>query len=357
MTGLSAYLGAGLPSWDAEADDVLVCRQIRPETADVRSFTFSAATPRRFHFKPGQFLTLSVEIGGEVLQRCYTIASAPTRPCLVTITVKRVPGGTVSNWLHDNLRPGMEIKGLGPLGDFTAFDRPAPKYLFLSAGSGVTPLMSMVRAWHDLAAESDIVFAHSARSPADIIYRAELELMARTQPGFRLAAICSRDAPGEAWGGFRGRLSRAMLELIAPDLREREIFACGPEAYRTALKAMLAEAGCDPARYHEESFSFAAPPAAETQQPAGAQRFRIEFTRSRQIVECTPNQPILEAARRAGLRIPASCTKGLCGTCKSKLASGAVTMNHAGGIRQREIDQGQILLCCSTPKGDLVIER
>ena len=145
MTGYSSYLGAGLPDWDAEADDILVCRQIRAETADVKSFTFSARTPRRFHFKPGQFLTLSLEIGGATVERCYTIASSPTRPCLVTITVKRVAGGLVSNWLHDQLRPGMELRALGPLGEFTAFDRPAGKFLFLAAGSGITPLMSMAR--------------------------------------------------------------------------------------------------------------------------------------------------------------------------------------------------------------------
>jgi glycine betaine catabolism B len=357
MTGLAAYLGIGLPAWDAEADDVLVCKQVRQETADVKSFTFAARTPRRFHFKPGQFLTISVEIGGETIQRCYTIASAPTRPCLITITVKRVADGAVSNWLHDRLRPGTEIRALGPLGDFTAFDRPAPKYLFLSAGSGVTPLMSMVRAWHDLAAETDVVFAHSAHSPADIVFRAELELMARSQPGFRLAAICSRDAPGEAWHGYRGRLTRPMLELIAPDLKEREIFACGPESYRAAMRAMLAEADCDPARYHEESFSFDAPPAETPPQPAGTQRFRIEFARTRQVIDCAADQPILDAARRAGLRLPSSCARGLCGTCKSKLVSGEVTMTHSGGIRQREIDQGQILICCSIPRGDLVIER
>ena len=356
MTGYSSYLGAGLPDWDAEVDDILVCRQIRAETADVKSFTFFARTPRRFHFKPGQFLTLSLEIGGATVERCYTIASSPTRPCLVTITVKRVAGGLVSNWLHDQLRPGMELRALGPLGEFTAFDRPAGKFLFLAAGSGITPLMSMARAWHDLAAEPDIVFAQSAHSPADLIFRAELELLAASQPGFRLAQICSHDAPG--WSGWRGRLSRAMLELIAPDLREREVFCCGPEGYRAAVRAMLIEAGCDPARYHEESFAFEmAPPDEPVAAPQGAQRFRIELARSRQVLDCAADQTILDAARRAGLRLPSACSRGLCGTCKSKLVTGEVTMNHAGGIRQREIDQGQILLCCSTPRGDLVIER
>jgi glycine betaine monooxygenase B len=356
MTGYSAYLGAGLPDWDAEADDILVCRQIRAETADVKSFTFSARTPHRFHFKPGQFLTLSLEIGGAAVERCYTIASSPTRPCLVTITVKRVAGGLASNWLHDQLRPGMEIRAFGPLGDFTAFDRPAGKHLFLSAGSGITPLMSMARAWHDLAAETDVVFVQSAHSPADLIFRPELELLAASQPGFRLAQICSQDAPG--WSGWRGRLSRPMLELIAPDLREREVFCCGPESYRAAVRAMLIEAGCDPARYHEESFAVeTAPPDEPVAVPQGVPRFRIELARSRQMLDCAADQTILDAARRAGLRLPSACSRGLCGTCKSKLVTGEVVMNHAGGIRQREIDQGQILLCCSTPRGDLVIER
>jgi glycine betaine catabolism B len=368
-TGLqeaAARLLAEAQPWDSETDDVLVCRAVRQETHDVRTFVLAPRDPRLFAYKPGQFLTFTFEIGGETIHRCYTISAAPTRPHAVSITVKRVPGGPVSNWLHDNLKPGGTVKALGPMGEFTCFDHPAEKYLFLSGGSGITPLMSMARTFHDLALPRDVVFVHSARTPADIIFRAELDGMARHAPAFRFVPVCEADAPAEAWGGFRGRLSRAMLEQIAPDFREREIFVCGPSPYMAAIRAMLREAGFDMSRHHEESFNFeelsgaeqAAVIEAEAAEAAPAKRmFRVEFARTRRVIECPEDMFVLEAARKAGIRLPSSCTKGLCGTCKSKLVSGTVEMKHAGGIRQREIDAGMTLLCCSKPTSDLVVER
>jgi ferredoxin-NADP reductase len=352
-----------VPVWDANADDTLVCRAVRVETPDVKTFVLSAREPRRFAYKPGQFLTFEFVIGGQPIHRCYTISASPTRPDTVSITVKRVPGGPVSNWLHDNFKPGSTIKAVGPMGEFTHIDYPSGKYLFLSGGSGVTPMMSMARAMHDLAGATHVVFVHSARSPEDIIFRTELELMARNNPNFRFAAICENDSSGEAWGGFKGRLSPAMLELIAPDFREREVFVCGPSPYMQAVREMLKAAGFDMARHHEESFNFEELPSseqaaiAEAEEASSAKVYRVEFAKTRRVIECPTGTSVLDAARRAGLRLPSSCTKGVCGTCKSKLISGTVEMQHGGGIRPREIEAGMRLLCCSKPTSDLVIDR
>ncbi len=353
-------LAAGVPEWDPDTDDMLVCRDVHAETHDVKTFTFSARTPRRFRYLPGQFVTFEVPLPGGTIQRCYTIASTPTRPFRVSCTIKRMPGGPVSTWMHEHMAPGVEIRARLPLGEFTTVGRPPAKYLFLSGGSGITPLMSMARAHHDLGLPADIVFVHSARSPADIIFRTELELMAHNMAGFRVVHVCESRAGEPGWAGLIGRLSLPMLRLIAPDLLERAVYACGPAPYRAAVRAMLAEAGHDPERYVEESFKFeelaeAAPPAEPVS--AAGPVFRVEFTRSGRTIECDAGTHVLDAARLAGLRLPSSCTKGLCGTCKSKLVSGQVDMNHMGGIRQREIDQGQILICCSKPLSDLVIDR
>ncbi len=358
-------LAENLPNWDPDRDDVLVCRQVRDETHDVKTFIFSGRSPQLFRYRPGQFLTLDLEIGGQQVNRCYTISSTPTRPYALSITVKRVPGGPVSNWLHDHLVPGAEVRALGPAGIFSCLEHPARKYLFLSGGSGVTPLMSMARSFHDVGGRPDIVFVHSARTPADIVFRDELDLMARNQPGFRITHVCEGDAPGEPWSGYRGRLTPAMLELIAPDFREREILTCGPGPYMAAVRAMLEGLAFDMEHYHQESFSFeelfaeAVPEGLEAPLPeeASVPRFKVQFTKSRRDIECEATANVLDAARAAGMRLPSSCTKGICGTCKSKLVSGSVDMKHQGGIRQREIDQGMILICCSKPLSDLVIER
>ena len=353
--------------WDNENDDALICQAVRQETADVKTFVLRPVVPRRIRFQPGQFMTYAFEIDGETINRCYTIASAPTRPDTFSITVKRVPGGPVSNWLHDNLTPGMQLKALGPMGTFTCYAHPAPRYLFLSGGSGVTPLMSMARTFHDLGEQEDIVFVHSARTPADIIFREELELMARLSDQFRFVPIVEGVTPLSQSNGLRGRLSRGMLETIAPDFLTREVFVCGPGPYMAAMRALLVGAGFDMSKYHEESFNFEALPAADRadvvigeamlEAAPEVKTFKVEFTKTRRSIEVPENMTVLEAAKRSGMRLPSSCTQGMCGTCKSKKVSGSVDMTHQGGIRQREIDAGMVLLCCSKPTSDLVIER
>lgn len=368
---------SALPArWTSDAEETLVCCHVRQETHDVKSFFFRSPEGRAFMFEPGQFITLELDIEGETINRCYTISSSPTRPHTISITVKRVPGGKVSNWLHDNLQAGARVRVLGPAGEFTCARHPARKYLFLSAGSGITPLMSMSRAHHELSEDRDIVFVHSARTPDDIIFSRELDLIAANQVNFRTSFVCERIGNRTNWSGITGFLTLPLLKLIAPDFMEREIFTCGPAPYMKAVRDLLDEAGFDRKQYHEESFSFetliesepdVAAEVLEAEEKAsangrdgaadGTQTYSVSFSRSNRTIECASSQHVLDAARQSGVRLPASCTQGMCGTCKVKLVSGQVDMKHNGGIRQREIDQGMVLLCCSKPLSDLVVDK
>ncbi|MEK6422595.1 MAG: hybrid-cluster NAD(P)-dependent oxidoreductase [Burkholderia gladioli] len=354
--------------WTSDVEETLVCCHVRQETHDVRSFFFRSPSGRTFAFEPGQFVTLELDIDGETINRCYTISSSPARPHTLSITVKRVPGGKVSNWLHDNLQAGAQVRVLGPAGEFTCARHPARKFLFLSAGSGITPLMSMSRAHYDLAEDRDIVFVHSARTPDDIIFPREIDMIASSQNNFRTAFICERVGSRTNWPGVTGYLSLPLLKLIAPDFMEREIFTCGPAPYMKAVRDLLDEAGFDRKQYHEESFSFetmldeAAPETVETLVEEGVPvpettHFTVTFSKSNREISCGADQHVLEAARQSGVRLPSSCSQGMCGTCKVKLVSGQVEMKHNGGIRQREIDNGMVLLCCSKPLSDLVVEK
>ena len=242
--------------WNSDTQETLMCSQVRTETHDVKSFIFTAPDNSSFSFQPDQFITLELEINGENINRCYTISSSPARPHTISITVKRVPNGPVSNWLHDNLKAGDTVRVLGAAGEFTCAPFPADKYLFLSAGSGITPLMSMSRAHHDLADDRDITFIHSARTPDDIIFERELALIAANQENFRTRFICEQLGQRRDWHGPTGRLSLSALTLMAPDFMQREIFVCGPAPYMKAVRAILDEAGFDRQHYHEESFSF-----------------------------------------------------------------------------------------------------
>ena len=314
--------------WREEIDQPLVCIGVRQETHDVVSFTLRADEPTMLRFDPGQYVTLTAEIDGELLSRCYTIASAPTRPDSLSITVKRVAGGPVSNWLHDHVQTGTRLWVTGPHGRFSTAQHPARKYLFLSAGSGITPLMSMARTAADLASTSDITFVHSARTPADIIFRAELAHLQASHDGFRVVAVCEQDSDVEAWHGPRGRLSLPLLREAVPDLAEREVFTCGPAPYMDAVRSLLAQAGVDPSRCHEESFDFTKAAAADGPVPgapsaqAETSAHSIELRRSARTISCDAGTSILTAAALAGVTLPSSCGEGVCGTCKSTLDLG-----------------------------------
>lgn len=358
---LSSHLNGDYGTWDAEIDDVLVCRRVLQETPDVKTFLFRGQQPQDFHYLPGQFLTFDFEIDGETINRCYTLSSTPTRPHLVSITSKRVPGGPVSNWLHDHFEPGMELRAVGAMGQFSTLNYPSDKYLFLTGGAGVTPLMSMARAYYDLALPRNVIFAQFARTPADIIFRDELNLIAWALPNFRFKAVCEGDSSHERWGGLLGRVSLPTLQQIAPDFLDREIMVCGPPPFMAAVRDILNEAGFDMARYHEESFDFAdharQEPIEAPETAVATQAFNIEFTQSECAAPCGAATTVLDAAKVSGVTIPYFCSQGLCGTCKTRLVSGEVDMQHQGGIRRREIDKGMFLPCCSKPLTDLVIER
>lgn len=352
---------AAAPLWSAEQDDTLHCVQIRQETADVKTFVLAAGTARSFRYLPGQFITLELDITGDKVKRCYTLSSSPTRPDLLSITVKRVSGGLVSNWLHDHLQVGMALGAMGPSGDFSCFKTPANNYLFLSGGSGVTPLMSMTRALHDLGSDANIVFVHCARSPADILFADELALMARQMPHLRLSMVCEQHTPASTYAGHLGRLDGARLAHIAPDFLQRDIYTCGPAPFMAAVQTLLQANGFDMQHYRQESFSF------ELLQPtilennsiidSNNQVYSIQLQKTGQLFNCNADQTILQAAVNAGIRLPSSCSNGVCGTCKTKKINGQVEMTAAGGIRQREIDQGWILPCCSRPMGDITLDR
>lgn len=344
-----------------EIDEELVCTAVVRETHDVLSFVLASPRGSAYRFQPGQHLTVTVGVAGTPMSRCYSISSSPARPDELTLTVKRVADGPVSGWLHDHLRVGGRLTVAGPLGAFSTDHFPTTRHLFLSAGSGVTPVMSMLRALCDEGRATDVVFMHHARTPSDLVFREDLEGLAARHPGVRVVFVCEGDDTDEdadPWTGRRGRLTLAALTEIAPDVADREVFLCGPAPYMTAARGFLTDAGADPARCHDESFDLlvADPPAVPVSvQDAGA-AYTVELRRSGRSVVCEAGTSILLAASRAGVTLPSSCGEGVCGTCKTTLLSGSVEMNHAGGIRPREIAQDKILLCCSTPRGDIAID-
>ncbi len=240
------------------------CVQIIDETADVKTFSFVSEPPVKFNYQPGQFITLNLDINGKRVKHPCSISSTPSRPHSIEVTVKRIPKPVdrpssppefVSNWLHDNLKVGSEIEINAPMGKFTNFANPSNKLLLISAGIGISPMMSMSRWICDTISNVDVVFLHSAGSPEDIIFRQELEMMAARYPKFKLAITVTDPAPGQPWYGYTGRIDETILPAIASDYKDRTVYVCGSNSFTEATKKLLEKIDFPMGNYYEESFS------------------------------------------------------------------------------------------------------
>lgn len=329
------------------------------EAPDTVTFSFQAPSGALFNHRPGQFVTLELPIPGGPLHRTYTISSSPSRSTSMTVTVKAQPGSVGTRWMLDHLRPGTRLKVSGPRSSFSHLDHPARKYLFISAGSGITPMVSMTTYMYDSGRDPDIVFINCARKPSEIIFRQRLEMMASRITGLQLAWVVEETDPYQLWTGYRGRMNQLLLGLTAPDYLDREVFCCGPEPFMTAVREALAGLGFDMAHYHQESFhapvgqTAVVPEGVTPDDDAAAQ---VTFGLSDRTVDCAETDTLLSVAQSAGLMIPTGCTMGVCGTCRIRKTSGEVHMVHNGGITEDEIAQGYVLACCSHPLGKVSVE-
>ncbi|WP_420549057.1 2Fe-2S iron-sulfur cluster-binding protein [Curvivirga sp.] len=344
--------------------EILECVSVVPEVPNTATFSFRSPSGAYFDYKPGQFVTLEIpapDQPGGVVHRTYTISSSPSRPGLIAVTVKAQEGSIGTRWMLDNLKPGMRMKAMGPAGVFTNADSKASKYLFISAGSGITPMMSMTTYMWDEGHDLDIVFINCAKRPSEIIFKQGLERMASRAPGLDLKFVVEEPDPYSPWTGYQGQFNQLMLGLMAQDYLDREVYCCGPEPFMQAVREALAGLGFNMDNYFQESFG--APVKTEAEQPDlddvipdDESKAEIHFTSSDVTIKVPETETVLAAARSSGLNIPSGCTFGVCGTCKVKKTKGEVHMVHNGGISEEDVEDGFILACCSHPIGQVEIE-
>jgi stachydrine N-demethylase, reductase component len=355
--GMSALTRSRLTFWtDAEP---LECTATLNEAPNVMTFSFQSPSGALFDFDPGQFLTIELPVQGQPIHRTFTISSSPSRPTSLTLTVKAQPRSIGARWMFDHLRPGMQVRAVGPSGRFSMRHHPSPKYLFISAGSGITPMMSMTTSLFDAGRACDIAFVNCARRPSEIIFRDSLEHMAKRMPGLALTWVADEADPYSPWTGYRGTFNQLMLGLIAPDYLEREVFCCGPEPFMQAVREALAGLGYDMDRYHQESFG-GSPQQAEAlpvdDLPREGSIARITFAASGKTVVCKETDTLLATAQASGVTLPSGCGMGICGTCTVRKLDGQVQMTHNGGILDEDIAAGYVLACCSRPLGDVTLD-
>lgn len=350
----------------------LVCIERWNETVDVVSFRFQAGEPMKFDYKPGQFMTFVLEISGEQVCRSYTLSSSPSRPHSLMVTIKRVAGGLVSNYLIDHLQPGQRVRVLPPMGQFNLVDIPATKYLFLSAGCGITPMYSMSRYLTDTQIDADIAFVHSARSDADIIFKSSLETMANRFNAFKLSYALESAAASLLFSpkiSFDiGRLTAQMLQTLVPDVAERTVYLCGPEPYMQAVKALLAEFNFDMNRLHHESFATAEKAArnqlmqaksSEIDENPQAGAFTLptfNLAIGDRSIRLMQGQSLLEGIESEGLPIIAACRSGVCGACKCQVLEGETLSTSVMTLSAAEIDAGFVLACSTTLTSDVTLK-
>lgn len=346
------------PLWSD--DEPLECVMVVPEAQDVKTFVFRPPSGATFLYRAGQFVTLDLPLPGGTISRTYTISSAPTSNVYLSVTVKAQEGSIGTRWMLDHLKPGMRLKARGPAGVFHLPRQPDSKYLFISAGSGVTPMMSMATFLFERGEEPDISFVACAKKPSELIFRKKLEYMASRVQGLKLHFVVGKDEPYEVWTGYRGRFNQLMLGLTTPDYLERDIYCCGPDSFMRSVRDMLHALGYDMSRYHQESFG--APVEREEDivvptdvVPSEIAIASVRFSLSDKTVACTQADTVLKLAKSAGLNLPSGCNFGLCGTCKVKKISGEVHMVHNGGISEDDVAAGYILACCSHPMGDIEV--
>lgn len=359
---MTAVMGPGVvvPDFDRWDEDpsgrMLRCVRIVRRTEEIATFEFAAEDRRALSHEPGQYVTISAEIGGERVSRCYTVSSASTRPYTIQVTVKREVDGIMSPWLHDNLFVGATLEVSGPAGSFTTAEHPSERILLIAGGVGVTPMISILESINDVRDPTDVVLVHNSRAPEYVAFRDELMSLATASTSSRIVQVVSVDLDGQ-WQGPVGRLDTAMLQEHVPDLLDREVFVCGPDAYMAHVHELLVSLGVDAERIHRESFVLDEDDPEFAVDGTGDEVGRtVTFTRSGKAVVVQEGETVLQAAKAAGVRVVSSCENGICGTCKISKTSGEVQISHNGGIRQREIDAGKILACCSRPLGPVVID-
>ncbi|MFK7861664.1 MAG: 2Fe-2S iron-sulfur cluster-binding protein [Granulosicoccus sp.] len=339
----------------------LLCTSVVPEAPNVATFSFCSPSGAWFKFKPGQFIQLDLPLDQGTQQRVYTISSSPSRPLSLSVTVKAQKDSVGGRWMLDQLKPGMSLSAKGPNGIFVLPDDKPRKYLFISAGSGITPSLAMTTYLFDIGKAPDICFVHCAQRPSDIIARRHVESMVSREPKIKLHYLVEEDDPYSVWAGYRGRLTQLMLGIMAPDYVDREVFCCGPEPFMQSVRDMLNALGFDMAHYQQESFGPLVSESANEVElndtiPNEESASKVVFSRSNVETECLQTDTVLAVAKASGLNIPSGCTMGLCGTCKVKKTSGVVHMVHNGGISTTDIKKGFILACCSHPMGSVEID-
>lgn len=330
------YLQLANPLWSA--------RELRGRVIDVRRETEDSATlvikpgwGFTFDYQPGQYIGIGLLLDGRWRWRSYSLTSSPrSGGRTITITVKAMPEGFLSTHLVGGVAPGTIVRLAAPQGNFVMPDPAPAKVLFLTGGSGITPVMSMLRTLVRRDQITDVIHVHSAPTDADVMFGGELAALQGSHAGYRLHLRTTRT---------QGRLDLSRLDEIVPDWRERQTWACGPEGMLNDAEKVWEQAGIADELHLER---FAVTKAA----PHGAGG-TVTFARSGKTVDADAATSLMDAGEKVGIQMPFGCRMGICQSCVVPLVDGHVRDLRTGAEHEAG---SRIQTCVSAASGDCVLD-
>ncbi|KZS58556.1 stearoyl-CoA 9-desaturase [Mycobacterium kansasii] len=333
------YLQLANPLWSARELRGRIL-EVRRETEDSATLVIKPGWGFSFDYQPGQYIGIGLLVDGRWRWRSYSLTSSPVGTSgsarTVTITVKAMPEGFLSTHLVAGVEPGTVVRLAAPQGNFVLPDPAPPSMLLLTAGSGITPVMSMLRTLVRRNQITDVAHLHSAPTEADVMFGAELAALSDDHPGYRLKVRKTRT---------EGRLDLARLDEQVPDWRDRQTWACGPAAMLNQAEKVWAAAAISD-RLHLERF------AVSKAAPAGAGG-TVTFARSGKSAAADAATSVMDAGEGAGVQMPFGCRMGICQSCVVDLVAGHVRDLRTG----QERDPGtRIQTCVSVASGDCVVD-
>ena len=334
---------------------------IRRETPSCVSIAFDTSNhPEFLNFKPGQYLTFELMLDGQAVRRSYSICSAPGSGEL-RVAVKAVEGGWASVYLTSKLSKGDVVQVRKPEGNFLLVEQPevARHHVFFAAGSGITPVFSMLQAALKRQIQSSVTLIYGNKTSSETIFREELEALSEEHPHFEFICVCSQES-----ARYSGRITAEMADTIldrqlSGEIRPIDYYLCGPSEMITGLQDGLDSRGVNSENIHQEFFS--APVADDAVEEVHEGDFSgdsiVTFTLDDEDTEVTlasDGDVALNAALDLGLDAPFSCKGGVCTTCRAKVLSGKVRMENNYALTDGEIAEGYILTCQSHPNSPKV---
>jgi ferredoxin-NADP reductase len=334
------YLRLANPLWSARELRGRIL-EVRRETRDSATLVIKPGWGFSFDYESGQYIGIGLLVDGRWRWRSYSLTSSPRTRAhrsarTVTITVKAMPEGFLSTHLVDGVQPGTIVRLAAPQGNFVLPDPAPPAVLFVTAGSGITPVMSMLRTLVRRDQITDVVHLHSAPTADDVMFGGELGRLAGNHPGYRLQLRATRT---------EGRLDLSQLDAGVPDWRERQTWACGPEAMLNSAEQAWSAAGLKE-RLHLERFAVSKAP------PAGAGG-TVTFAKSGKSIFADAATSLMDAGEQLGVQMPFGCRMGICQSCVVTLAEG-----HARDLRSGlDREPGtRVQTCISAASGDCTLD-